>query len=321
MLNWGIWRLQQWPSCCALHPLCSCTRRFGFSFKCLVFSVVFCRCDLSFFLRSWRPSRPGFRSWRWKKRRKDWRRRRGVMQEICSSWPAALDLVRQPRGSYPPCGLLLRHIIVQLNADYAFGRPQRHIRSQVCRMAASRQVRGSHILHHLANTCVPCASSLPNETKQRVPGNQKGPPCCLWWFSFFLHLLVLFTLPFLPFGSSSEQRWQSGGEPDSEMCATKRWCKKDVLAKVIMVFISHGVNCELCRPYSLYAAALLQNQCIQFCFCFLHRTFLQHDSWGEDRRRQQISLRRKCKTCMSVFSSYWACFFGVFFTPLIWLHC
>lgn len=81
---------------------------------------------------------------------------------------------------------------------------------------------------------------------------------------------------------------------------------------------NHGVHftwSELCRPYSLYAAALLQNQCIQFCFCFLHRTFLQHDSWGEDRRRQQISLRRKCKTCMSVFSSYWACFFwGGFYT-------
>lgn len=46
------------------------------------------------------------------------------------------------------------------------------------------------------------------------------------------------------------------------------------------------------------------------CFCFLHRTFLQYDSWGEDRRRQQISLCRKCKTCISVISSYWACFFS-----------
>lgn len=52
----------------------------------------------------------------------------------------------------------------------------------MCSIAASRQVRGTQILRHLAYTCVPCASSLPNETKQWAPENQKGPPCCLWQF-------------------------------------------------------------------------------------------------------------------------------------------
>ena len=35
-------------------------------------------------------------------------------------------------GSDPPRGLLLCHIVVQLNADHAFGKPQQSILSQVC---------------------------------------------------------------------------------------------------------------------------------------------------------------------------------------------
>lgn len=139
-------------------------------------------------------------------------------------------------------------------------------------------------------------------------------PVVIFFFFCLCASPCAFHPPLPPFWFLLRTGLQSEGEPDSEMCATKRWCKKDVLAKVIMVFISHGVTPRVDRTVFMLCA---QNQCIQFCFCFLHRTFLQHDSWGEDRRRQQISLRRKCKTCMSVFSSYWACFF----TPLIWLHC
>lgn len=45
------------------------------------------------------------------------------------------------QGSHPPRGLLLCHIVAQPNADYAFGKPGQCILSQVCSIAASRQVR------------------------------------------------------------------------------------------------------------------------------------------------------------------------------------
>lgn len=44
-------------------------------------------------------------------------------------------------ASYAPRGLLLCHIVVQLNTDHAFGKPRQRILGQVCSMAASRQVR------------------------------------------------------------------------------------------------------------------------------------------------------------------------------------
>ena len=56
-------------------------------------------------------------------------------------------------------------------------------------------------------------------------------------------------------------------------------------------------------------------------FCFLHRTFLQYDSWGEDRCRQQISICRKCKTCifLSFFKRYTEYVF--FVTPPDLIYC
>lgn len=85
--------------------------------------------------RSWWPSRPEFRSWRWKKRPKGWRRRRtDVVMERCSSWPAARGLVRQPVVSSVTC-CTAKHWYMP------FWKFQQHIFSQVCSITAYRQVR------------------------------------------------------------------------------------------------------------------------------------------------------------------------------------
>lgn len=77
------------------------------SFQCVSKFLVQClQVLVSMFVccRSWQPSRPEFRSWRWKKRLKGWRRRRtDVTLQRCSSWPAALGLVRQPVVCYVTC--------------------------------------------------------------------------------------------------------------------------------------------------------------------------------------------------------------------------
>lgn len=78
------------------------------------------------------------------------------------------------------------------------------------------------------------------------------------------------------------------GEPVFETCATKR-CLGEKNHRVHVTWSDF-----LYRPRSLF-------HMLQFCHCFLYRTFLQHDSWGEDRRRQQIGLRRKCKTACLYF--------------------
>lgn len=154
----------------------------------------------------------------------------------------------------------------------------------------------SHVPHHC-----PMRRSSESQRTRRVLHDCLWCPFCLCASPRVSHS------PFPSVPSQNRDTVGGGGTTlVSEICATK----KCFLVKIIIMFTLDGLT--PCADHSLYST------CLQFCHCYLYRTFLQHDSWGEDRCRQQISLCRKCKTCVSVFSSYWAC---VFSTPLIWWCC
>lgn len=120
------------------------------------------------------------------------------MQEICSSWPAALDLVRRPSGGLAVCYcviLLYNQMLIRrlgsLDSVFLTG----CVASQPPGRWASRLPRHlantwdtSHVPHH----CPMRRSSEPQRTRRVLPR-------CLWRFSASVHLFIPFALPFLFF--------------------------------------------------------------------------------------------------------------------------
>lgn len=117
---------------------------------------------------------------------------------------------------------------------------------------------------------------------------------CLWRFSACLHLLIPFTLPLLSV-PASEQRCKQWGDRFWDMYCQRWWMERVFWEAERWSLCSF----HLCRR-SLYY--------LKYCFCLLLRAFLQYDPWGEDRRRQQISLCWKRKTCMSLSSRWVFCY-------------
>ena len=150
------------------------------------------------------------------------------MQEICSSWPAALDLVRRPSGGLAVCYcviLLYNQMLIRrlgsLDSVFLTG----CVASQPPGRWASRLPRHlantwdtSHVPHH----CPMRRSSEPQRTRRVLPR-------CLWRFSASVHLFIPFALPFLFFFLVPPQNSNTiRGEPDSEMCRL-RWYKKSMM--------------------------------------------------------------------------------------------
>lgn len=113
-------------------------------------------------------------------------------------------------------------------------------------------------------------SSLPSEARQWAPESWKGASLCLKLFSASVCLFYHFHSPIPPVRIFLRTDMQSEGSHILRDVLPNMMQEIDAMLKVILAFIS--------------------------IVCFFHRTFLQHDSWGEDRCWQQISLRRKCKT-------------------------
>lgn len=217
------------------------------------------------------------------------------MQERCTSWPAALDLVRQPTGPMSATWVvILSHCCTAVCWLCVWGETsvQHCTLSQVCAAWQPAGRWGSPILHHLANTWD--TSHVPHHCPMRRSSeplqNQKGPRCCPWRFFCLCASPHLFRPLLLPLMAPPQNKDVVWGEPHSE-----RWIVKDdarnMLVEVITVFVLPGVSTCVDPSHHMDKSNS----------CFLHSTFLQHDSWGEDRRRQQIGLCRKCKTCISYF--------------------